>query len=515
MSTRDIVIVGHGAAGLAAAIAARQESTRLGNEVRVHVIERSRIEDCGGNTRWSPAYMRMASTAALAPGFEDDLIAVSGGHADRDYVRTLATRAPETVQWITELGIGFHRPVYYLAEGPPRIQPVGGGSALVNGLTDAARAHGIRFRYGCTAQSLVRASGAAVHGLIVNEMNEVNEVLEDDAADEAQRAQRVHTDHPAPSSTGTHAQIDAAAIILASGGFAGSPRMLYQHFGDGGESMQPISPGTRFGTGDGIRMALAIGARRSGDWQGMHAEPVDARSRQSAPVVLVYPYGIVVDRTGQRFFDEGAGLVHETWETFARQIQFELPGRRAFAVLDSRLFSIAGYERAIRSELPPLQADTLDALAALAGIDAAGLQATITAYNRAATGDARRFDATRVDGLRAADGLVPPKSNWARPIDQPPYLAYPLAGAIAYTFGGLATDSHARVLEKTASDGSGDAPAGAGGAHAIPGLFAAGEITGHFYRLAPNAVAVMRALVFGRIAGINAARYVAGLSDAP
>ena len=87
-----------------------------------------------------------------------------------------------------------------------------------------------------------------------------------------------------------------------------------------------ISPGTHFNSGDGIGMAKQLGAELSGDWNGMHAEPVDARSKNSAPVVLVYPYGIVVDKNGRRFFDEGGGLVHETWEWFARDTHFKMAG---------------------------------------------------------------------------------------------------------------------------------------------------------------------------------------------
>src|SRR5258708_21957536 len=103
---------------------------------------------------------------------------------------------------------------------------------------------------------------------------------------------------------------------------------------------------------------------------GMHAEPIDARAKNSAPVVLVYPYGIVVDKSGRRFFDEGGGLVHETWERFARDTHFKTPGSIAYAILDSRLFDIADYQRAIRSEVPPLRADTLAALARLFVLDA-------------------------------------------------------------------------------------------------------------------------------------------------
>jgi len=236
-------------------------------------------------------------------------------------------------------------------------------------------------------------------------------------------------------------------------------------------------------------MALAAGAQPAGDWRGMHAEPVDPRSSNSAPVVLVYPYGIVVDSTGRRFFDEGAGLVHETWEAFARAIHFATPGRIAYAILDAKLFDIQGYQRAIRSEVPPHQANTIPELAALIGVPAATLHDTVARYNAATTGDPARFDATHADGLAADAALSPPKSNWCRPLDRPPYLAYPLIGAIAYTFGGVATNADAEVL-------GADGP--------MPGLFAAGEITGHFHGTAPNAVAMLRALVFGRIAGIGA-----------
>jgi len=190
---------------------------------------------------------------------------------------------------------------------------------------------------------------------------------------------------------------------------------------------------------------------------------------------------------------EGGGLVHETWEWFARRIHFETPGGRAYAILDSRLFDIAGFERAIRSEVPPHQADSPDELARLIGVDPSRLVETVGNYNAAAIGDPARFDATRCDGLAASSALRPPKSNWARAIVKPPFLAYPLIGGVAYTFGGVATNAKAEVL-------GGDGP--------LAGLYAAGEMTGHFYGTAPNAVAILRALVFGRIAGLEAVSYL-------
>jgi len=240
-------------------------------------------------------------------------------------------------------------------------------------------------------------------------------------------------------------------------------------------------------------MAMDHGASVSGAWDGMHIEPVDPRSHHSAPVVLVYPYGIVVDQDGRRFFDEGGGLVHETWEVFSRDIHFARTKNIAYAILDSSLFDIPGYARAIRTEVPPYQAETLEGLAAQIGIPARALKETVDRFNAAATGDVTRFDATRCDGLAAADTLRPQKSNWARAITKPPYLAYPLVGAIAYTFGGLATNEKAEVLCERGP---------------MPGLYAAGETTGHFYGTAPNAVSVLRALVFGKIAGREAVDFL-------
>jgi tricarballylate dehydrogenase len=454
-----ICIVGSGAAGLTAALAAAESARAQSLGCRIVLIDRSRKGQHGGNTRFSPSYMRMAAPDLIAPGFEHDLNEASGGRMDTTYIQRLAANAPATMAWLMGHGIAFDKPVYYLSAGPHRIQPVGGGAAVLQALERAARDAGVVMRYQCRAERLMVADNGAIEGVVVR------------------------------TDAGAVQTLEANAVVLASGGFAGNGEMLAQHLGPGADSLAPISPGTSFNTGDGIRMALAAGARAAGDWLGMHAEPVDPRSKNSAPVVLVYPYGIVVDSTGRRFFDEGGGLVHETWEAFARTIHFATPGRIAYAVLDAKLHDIDGYQRAIRSEVAPHRAQTIPELAALIGVPAGALQETVARYNMAAKGDAARFDATRADGLGSEPALSPQKSNWCRPLDRPPYLAYPLIGAIAYTFGGVATDAHAQVL-------GADGP--------MPGLFAAGEITGHFHGTAPNAVAMLRALVFGRIAGHGA-----------
>lgn len=459
MAGSNIVVIGQGAAGLAAALAAAETARAKSRAIKVTLIDKAPEQDAGGNTRWTPSYMRMASVDRVESSFVHDMLEATRFLGDEAYFATLAAQAPATVQWIAGHGVPFHQPTYYLAKGPPRIQPIGGGATIHRELTRAARDAGAVFRHCCAADTLV-AGGGAIAGVRLSS----GETLPADAA------------------------------ILACGGFQASPRMMREHFGPTGESVPLLAPRAHFNDGDGIRMALALGADFSGERDGMHIEPVDPRSKNQAPVVLLYPYGIVVDRTGRRFFDEGAGLVHETWEAFSRRLHFEVPGRTAFAILDARVRAIPDWQRATRSEVPPYEAATLAALARLIGVDAEQLTHTVASYNAACTGDPQRFDATVCDGLAASPALTPPKSNWARALAEPPLLAWPLIGAIAYTFGGLATDSRARVLREGVP---------------IPGLYAAGEITGHFYATAPNAVSVLRAFVFGRIAGREA---VAALS---
>jgi tricarballylate dehydrogenase len=461
-NSRKLVVVGHGAAGLAAALSAAEQARSCGLRIDITLLEKSSEEEAGGNTRWSPSYMRLAAPDRLAPGFEDDMQEASGGLADRSYFRTLAEHATVTIGWLETYGVEFTIPIYYLSTGPPRIQPAGGGSAIVERLSDAAKKTGVKFLYATSATRLVMAEGR-VCGLDIQ------------------------------SGDGVMTTLDADAVVLACGGFQGNAVMMGAHFGPAGETIKLICPGTRFDTGDGIRMAIDQGANVSGDWNGMHMEPIDPRSKGSAPVVLVYPYGIVVDQDGRRFFDEGGGLVHERWESFARDIHFARPQNIAYAILDASLFDIRGFERAIRSEVPPYRAETLEELAAQIRIPAQSLRETVEAFNAAATSDVARFDATRCDGLAAADGLKPPKSNWARPITKPPFLAYPLVGGLAYTFGGLATNLKAEVLGERGP---------------MCGLYAAGETTGHFYHTAPNAVSVLRALVFGKIAGREAVGFL-------
>jgi tricarballylate dehydrogenase len=302
---QKLVVVGHGAAGLAAALSAAEQAQSRSLPIDITVVEKSREDEAGGNTSWSPSNMRLDAPDRIDPGFVDDMLRACGGRGDPGYFRTLADNAIATIGWLQGHGVDFMTPVYYLSAGPARIQPVGGGGIIVAKLCAAAKQAGVKFLYDSPVSRLVMAPGDRVSGV------------------EARRSDGVIL-------------LDADAVVLACGGFQGNPAMMRAHFGPGAEIIRLISPGTRFDTGDGIRMATEQGASISGDWNGMHIEPVDPRSANSVPVVLAYPYGIVVDANGHRFFDEGGGLMHETWEALARDIHFARPKNIAYAILDSR-----------------------------------------------------------------------------------------------------------------------------------------------------------------------------------
>ena len=178
--------------------------------------------------------------------------------------------------WLQGHGVEFITPVYYLSAGPARIQPVGGGGVIIAKLLEAAKTGG--------REGFVRIPGGS---------------SDNGGGSIALRGVSIR------SGDGASMTLAADAVVLATGGFQGNPEMMRAHFGPGAETLRLISPGTRFDTGDGIRMATDQGASISGDWNGMHIEPIDPRAEDSAPVVLVYPYGIVVDQDGRRFLDEG------------------------------------------------------------------------------------------------------------------------------------------------------------------------------------------------------------------
>ena len=471
--TFDVVVAGCGVAGLSAAVSARQGGAR------VAVLERSTREERGGQSRYTEAYLRMKSHTEVTDDFEVMLaengsgaidpelveeaanarsnLARSLSIADPTWIETFANAAGPAIAWAKELGVRFDfLPTQFLTKSQPRLLPVGGGQALVEALAAAAEKQGVEFLYETTAQSLLRDDEGRITGL---------------------RARR--RDGAAMEISGR--------VVLASGGFEGNAEMMTRYVGPRSVYLRPICKGGYYNRGEGIEMALAAGALGCGDFGSYHAEPVDPRSGVAEPSVFIFPYGILVNQDGQRFTDEAQGTVDAYYERVTRRIYEQRDGM-AWVVLDAKHMRVPNYRLAIRTDQPPVAADSIAALARAIGVPEAALRATVEGFNAACVpGNYKPLELDQV----ATRGLAPAKSHWALPLDEAPYHAYPIISANVFTFGGLKVDPKARVLDR---DGE-----------PIPGLYAAGEIIGSYYGNYTGATSVLKGLVFGRIAGTDAA----------
>jgi tricarballylate dehydrogenase len=475
----DVIVVGCGIAGLSAAATALQAGAR------VALIERSVKEERGGNTRWTEALLRMKSESEPSDDFETHFASNAGHYLDpelvaetaRDWdnwpaiVKTLGFTDPEvistfagavgsTVKWLKTFGVKFDfLPTYFITACQPRMAPIGGGLALVEALAGWCEQNGAHFFYQTTARSLIQNDEGAVVGLRC--VGDGHKSLE----------------------------FRAPSVVLASGGFEGNPEMLTHYLGPRARYIRPVARGGYYNKGEGIRMALAVGAAPCGDYGSFHAEPLDPRSGATEPVVLMFNYGILVNKNGARFVNEAPATVDATYEAITRVI-FEQPDGIAFCILDSSIDDVPNWKRSVRSDQPPVTAGTLPELACKLGIDASELAATVEAYNAVCPTGA--FKALELDGLATTAGYTPKKSNWARAIEKPPFLAFPIICGNCFTFGGLKVDTKSRVIN---ADGA-----------VIPGLYAAGETIGLYYGTYAGATSVLRGAVFGRIAGAHAAQ---------
>jgi tricarballylate dehydrogenase len=480
---QGVVVVGCGVAGLSAAVAAAEAGAR------VTVLERAPREERGGQSRYTEAYLRMKSESEVTDDFETHLaengcgsispalieeagqppasrsaLANSLSIADPDVIETLAANAGATIAWLKNFGVRFDfLPTQFLTRSQPRLLPVGGGEALVEALAARAEHLGVSFHYETAAQDLVRSEDGAVAGVWARSRGQSPRKL-------------------------------LGQVVLACGGFEGNNEMLTRYVGPRSVHLRPICRGGYYNRGDGIRMGLAAGAATCGEFGSYHAEPVDPRSGISEPALFIFPYGILVNQAGRRFTDEAPGTVDAYYERVTRRI-YEQDGGTAWVVLDARHTTIPNYKLGIRTDQPPIVAVSVAELASKLDLPAAALKATVDEYNRCCVPGA--WKPLELDGLATKD-LVPPKSNWATPIDQPPFHAYPIASANVFTFGGLKTDSAGRVVDH---DGE-----------PIPNLYAAGEMTGMYYGNYTGSTSVLRGMVFGRLAGQHAAGRLSTLS---
>ena len=473
----EVIVVGCGIGGLAAAVAA------LEGGASVTVLERAPREERGGQTRYTEAYFRMKSDSEVSDDFEEHLASNASGAidpllvaetsapreswgrltkalslTDPNFIATFAGAAGPTVAWLKSYGVRFDfLPTQFLTKSQPRLLPVGGGQALIEALAAEAERRGARILYETSASDLLRDESGDVVGIRTSNGEGRRETLKGDA------------------------------VVLACGGFEGNAEMMTRYVGVRSVYLRPVCRGGYYNKGEGIRMALAIGAAPNGDYGSYHAEPVDPRSGISEPSIFIFPYGILVNREGRRFTDEAPGTVDAYYERVTRQIYSQTDGT-AYVVLDARHMDIPNYRLGIRTDKPPIVATSLDDLAAKIEIPVEAFRQTIADYNAACV--AGEWKPLELDGLRT-QGLTPQKSNWALPINRAPFHAYPIISSNVFTFGGLKVDEHGRVISL---DGD-----------PIGGLYAAGEIIGTYYGNYTGATSVLKGAVFGRLAGSHAA----------
>ncbi len=475
MQNDNIIVVGCGIAGLSAAVSAAEVGAK------VTVLERAPKEERGGNTRWTEAFMRMKNDEEVSEDFLEHFAENAGWHLDpslinetsRDYsewpsilkslsftdpelVNTLATQAGPTLQWLKGYGIKFSdMATYLLTQNTTRICPVGGGLALVETLASEAEKLGVNFLYETTASSLVTNEIGEVCGITVRRKNNQGEIYN-------------------------------GKIILASGGFEGNSEMQTRYLGERARFVRPVARGGYYNRGEGIKMALDVGAATAGDFSEYHAQPIDPRSGVSEPIVFNFPYGVLVDVKGQRFIDEASDSVDAIYENVARTIN-SLPQGMAYLICDQNLERVDNWKRSVRSDKDPLVANSLKELSSLISVPSEQFIKSIDEFNAATSKGV--FDPFKLDGL-STKGIYPPKSNWALPISEPPFRAWPISSANCFTFGGVRCNSNAEIL-----DGDG---------RPISNIYAAGETMGLYYKRYTGATSVLRGAVFGRIAGRHA-----------
>jgi tricarballylate dehydrogenase len=459
----DFVVVGCGVAGLSAAVSYGRARVAAGAKPRIALLEVAPRDQRGGASAWTMAGLRATRAAGMEPLWIGMIEEASKGLADLDYCRRYVAEVPNTFAFLDREKIELHE--YPSALDWSEISkgsnlPNGGGRAIVDRLSAA----------------LEEELGGTIFY-----QTELVRLLQDSAG-------RV-TGVAARGPDGCLVEFRAPQTVLACGGFEGNPEMLTQYMGKIAVDLKLIAPGVAFNRGAGIRAAMKIGAGTAGQFDWMHAELVDARSTRADAVIYPHNYGILVNEQAKRFHDEAIGPHLDYQEVLAREIWLN-QNQTAFFIADGHIRGNPMIEARFDTDHPAIVADTIADLADQLGLDAEQLEKTIADYN-AATSDDVAFDLNRVDG-KSTNGLEPPKSNWAYPLDRPPYFAYPVTAAIVFTCGGIKVNPDSQVVTANGVP--------------IPGLYAAGEITGLYYPQYQAGTSVLRGLTFGRVAGEHVAR---------
>lgn len=489
----DVVVVGGGNAAFSAAVSARQKGAS------VLVLECSPEDEAGGNSRFTAGAIRFAYNGAddivkLVPDltqdeldttdfgtytedqFFDDMFRITQYRTDPELVEVLVKNSNATMHWMRDTGVRFV-PIYgrqafkvdgkFKFWGGLTLEAWGGGPGLVEAWTNIAKGLGIDIWYQARAKELL-TDGFKIEGVRVKRPTEIVDV-------------------------------PARAVVLAAGGFQASPEWRTRYLGPGWDVAKVR--GSRYNTGDGIRMALDVGAATAGNWSGCHAVGWEMNAPEFGDLAVgdnfqkhSYPFGIMVNANGKRFLDEGADFRNYTYAKYGRVI-LEQPGSFAWQIFDKKVLHLLRDEYRIR-QVTKVSSDTIEGLAEqLDGVDANQLKQEIDAYNASIRTDVS-FNPNIKDG-RCTEGLSVPKSNWANTIDEPPFEAYAVTCGVTFTFGGVRIDTTGKVLSTDYLP--------------IPGLTAAGEMVGGmFYHNYPGGSGLINGAVFGKIAGATAAEYAVG-----
>lgn len=485
----DVVIVGGGNAALCAAISASDQGGR------VLLLERSSKQERGGNSTYTDGKFRAVyngvdDVKALVPdlteaeiassdfgeyteeNFFDDMTRITQYRTDPELCEILVTGSRDVLYWLKDKGVRFManygRQAYkvdgrFKFWGGTTLVTAAGGPGLVDSLYATAEKQGVEIRYEATALDLVHDHETGVSG--------VKAIVDGQAV-----------------------TYSAKSVVLACGGFEANAEWRAKYLGPGWDLAKVR--GSRFNTGDGLAMALRIGAQPAGHWSGCHATAWERYASDFGDLVTTphyqrhsYTFGIVVNSQGNRFIDEGADFRNYTYAKYGQEV-LKQPGQVAWQIYDSKSLHLLTDEYRTRS-VTKLRADTLDGLIEQMGeVDREQLRKTIAEYNGAVRQD-MPFDPNRLDG-RSADGLPVRRSNWANPIDSGPFEAYEVTCGITFTFGGIKITNGGQVVDTNGRP--------------INGLYAAGEMVGGlFYHNYPGASGLTSGAVFGRIAGNSAA----------
>jgi len=478
----DVLVVGGGNAACCAAFAALEKTPRVG------IIEKSTLRDRGGNSAMTghirfafngiedlrPLVRNMADDELrklldcglphrTADEMWDELMRATNNQSDQEMLQVHVTESLNTVQWLASKG---HDWVQATATNDNVLTMNGGGAGLQKRSFQFLETAGVAFHYETAAMELIQDNQGRVTGV------------------------RALT----PKG---YATFNANAIVLACGGFEANPEMRARYLGPGWDTIHVR--GVPFNTGDGLRMAMDIGAMPHGSWTTCHASPQDINlPKFTVPSVHVhkdslnrymYPYGIMVNNKGERFVDEVSDTRGRTYASMGRAILAQ-PGGIAFQILDAKPRKMNLYTSNY-SKATTAKADTLEKLAAELDIDPASLVNTVREFNAAVQPGKYNPDRHILDGKCTA-GIFPPKSNYAVEIDEPPFEAWPVRCGITFTFGGLKIDPKTAQVQHVAG-------------RPIPGLYAAGEMAGGLFVGAyASGSGMMAGATFGRIAGTHA-----------